>query len=478
MSTQQEHASYYNFYQPIQPNIYERVLIWNSHSNIFITTSTEIANTLQYGEIDHISEIQRQLLIKHGFLVADQDEISTVMRENHSANLTNEVLTETLLPSARCQLDCNYCGQTHSKANWSDDVIKAIMLHILSRLDQYKPKKLQVNWFGSEPLLSLSKLEHLSTQLIEICLQRNVEYAARVVTNGLRLTPDVCTRLQKIAVTEVEVTIDGVGMYHDLHRSTKNGHASFPTIWKNVQTLLESPNNLFALSIRCNVDRDNMQGVAPLIEILREYKSKVRFYTAPVYPWGNLVPKALDKEDFAKFQLNINALLIKSGWQIGVLPKRKTNMCIGTTNLGEVIDPMGNVMACTEGALVKTYEYHDSTQQGCGYHAITPQANTHRHMIGHVLMTEARHHRFRDFMSDTVTQLPCYQCKLFPSCAGVCAKVWSEQRVACPAYKLTIGQNMILHYLQYRSKSDDVINSIPPSPVMERVLGAEVASLN
>src|SRR5262249_18450781 len=151
-----------------------------------------------------------------------------------------------------------------------DLVVGAIQHRLESRYSAGRPyRRLNVGWFGGEPLLALGAIRRLTPQLRDASGRFGAVYTAHVVTNGVGLTPLVARELaEDLDVDLVEVTLDGPPAVHDARRHTKSGHATFERIWTNLNAIASDPVTDFALSLRCNVDRSNADAVPELISLI------------------------------------------------------------------------------------------------------------------------------------------------------------------------------------------------------------------
>ena len=80
------------------------------------------------------------------------------------------------------------------------------------------------NWMGGEPLLALDVIEKLTMGALEIAAKREVEFSAKIITNGYLLTPAVAEKLvQDFKVDFFQITLDGMANTHNRKRPSLNG---------------------------------------------------------------------------------------------------------------------------------------------------------------------------------------------------------------------------------------------------------------
>lgn len=238
-------------------------------------------------------------------------------------------------------------------------------------------------------------------------------------------------------VESVEVTLDGIEEFHDTHRYTKENLPSFKLIFENLKTILNRPDFKdlkCRITIRCNVDEDNREGVYPLIDLLAKegLDSKISyFYPIGIYSWGNDAHlNSLNKDDFAKRELDWYAYMLQYDFAVGVLPARKKVVCMSVNPNSDVYDADGNIYNCTEIAYVPTYDNSDYISGN-----LANQDSYKRNMI-------------TDW-NDTLLakKYPCSSCQLLPVCGGACPKSWHEDMRACPPFKFNIKEKLLFTYL-------------------------------
>lgn len=71
----------------------------------------------------------------------------------------------------------------------ANDIIKYINNEVKNNRSKYD--KIQLSWFGGEPLLNLKIIEYISSSVIEIARKNKIEYSADMTTNGYLLNPRV-----------------------------------------------------------------------------------------------------------------------------------------------------------------------------------------------------------------------------------------------------------------------------------------------
>jgi len=434
--------SYYTIFSDSVNSKKDSVLFSTRSSESFLV-SRKIRRLLEENEIDHLPDrIKKTLIDKKVLVKADENELLTIAKENQEASTEkNTVLYEVIQPSANCQLGCDYCGQDHRKVNISSKLYHKIVERIRAKAAKKKYQKLSIGWFGGEPLMSLRQIRELTAHFQALAREFGMEYGAKIVTNGLSLKEAIFLELVKdLKVDEIEITLDGTATFHDHRRHLKNGGKSFEIIFNNLLTIVNRPDFEelgCSLSVRCNVDKRNWEGVSPLIQHLAAHglhKKLAYFYPIGVYSWGGneAHKKSLTKEEFAAQEIDWLIEMIEAGFSPQILPNRQKQVCIVVSDSSEMYDAYGNIFNCTEVSY--TDHYKDTAFVLGNLHKDHQDFSANRPLS--------------DWNQTILTdRFPCHTCKMLPVCGGGCPKAWYEDMRACPSAKFNIKERLALAYV-------------------------------
>jgi uncharacterized protein len=409
--------------------------------------------TLRSGELDKLEDTTlNELAAAEALVPQDEDELTVMLSRNHEAIQTNTHLNYVIQPTAHCQLGCGYCGQTHEKTNLTQVNEAAILSDVSARLDARDFSELNLCWFGSEPLAGIRQIRSLTPQLRRIADERNVEYRASMITNGLAMSKKVGAELVKqLGIISITVSLDGTAVFHDQRRHTKSGKPTFDRIFANLAALAETAaDDPIEIKVRCNVDRQNASDVIPLMKRLHSegLHRSVQFYTAPIHAWGNDAHlRSLDPGDYAKLELSWFVELRRLGFSVPLVPKVQRVVCLAVQPQAALVDAHGTLFNCTEVSYVPTY------------------GSPNRLALGSVL--DGEHGNARDILgsfNDEVAagKFGCSRCPLLPVCGGACPKEWVEGRAPCPSSKQNMADRLLLAAAFERMDAPDVqIRSTP-----------------
>lgn len=274
----------------------EICLLFSGRTGKNILVSKKVFSIVENGKFTTLQPKVLEILISEKVLVpSTEDELDEINKENkvQLSKKSTDRLYVSIQPTAACQLACDYCGQAHSRKFLTDSLIEQIVCRIKQKISLKDTKSLEIGWFGGEPLMAFSKMKKLNEQLKDIAISRNLKYTGHITTNGYALSPSIYKMLkEEFNVYRIEITLDGSKEFHDKRRVTTSGIGSFDIIFNNLKAITQSPfydKNTCVISIRCNVDERNIEGVIPLLEMLYKHnmQDKIIFYTTPVVSWSN-----------------------------------------------------------------------------------------------------------------------------------------------------------------------------------------------
>ena len=254
-------------------------LLYNSLSNSFAELDTQTYQKLcRVRDIGNITDLEEDLIedLKKIKAIVDSDELE-IKRIKHLTlchRFANNSLHLTINPTLNCNFACPYCfekTQDHTKI--MDEETENRVAEFIKKADK---KIVNVVWFGGEPLLGFKSIERLTHKIIDL----GVIYNATMVTNGYLLSETVISKLAKLKINSLQITLDGNPGIHDSRRKLKNGGKTFDVILSNIKKVYElSPNT--RVNIRVNLDRTNIDSYIGLYDTIRNLNcSNIAIYPA------------------------------------------------------------------------------------------------------------------------------------------------------------------------------------------------------
>lgn len=416
---------------------------------------------LQADQVKDLDVDRRQVLVDAELLVPEgEDELDTILRQNDEAAASEKTLYIVIQATAYCQLGCSYCGQRHYRKRLSHEDQDRLVARIDRKLASGRYEQLRVAWYGGEPLVGLPVIRSLTPRLVALAAKHGCSYTAKTATNGLALSPKVATELvQQHHIRSIEITLDGSARTHDVSRRTKNGRPTFDTIFRNVVRFARRDDLDAKLSIRCNATRENRDEVLPLVRMLAEagiHDRISRFYVAPVYNWGDNQAgyENAPCEEFGRWEIEWYAEMMRLGFHVTLLPKRKKTPCMAVCPDSEAVDPNGVLFNCAEVSLISGYERPELASDLPILDDHTACARTNIYAVGN--LTEGSDPAQRLHFGNLTDRIRCgngvncNNCRMLPACGGSCPKKWLDGTPPCPPEKFNIEQRMLLTYAQTR----------------------------
>jgi uncharacterized protein len=409
-----------------------RVLFQSATSQVYLLPQ-EVVDRFA-GDAGDLSSDERAELAQARILVDEgEDEFGAVVAENIAAAGRTDVRTFVLMPTAYCNMGCEYCGQQHFKSPQSPRHRQAVVDRVLRAVHDSGTTSLHINWFGAEPLMGYAQIRDISAAVIPACDDRELPFSARLVTNGSLLTlAKLRTLHHDCRVGHFEITLDGLS--HNALRPLKSGRGSLArTVDLIAEAVADAELSELTFSVRSNIsqrNRDEHAGFAALVRQAGLATDQVGFYATPVRSWGNDVSDvAIPAGDIATVERQWLDAYLANGLTTAVLPTgRKPTVCVAVARGAEVVDPTGNLHSCTEQPLVPGRE---TTALGhitdLGMPALRPAG---------------AYDTWNQELRDRTTPATCPSCSIFPICGGHCPLVWGEGWPACPTIKTTLPMRL------------------------------------
>src|SRR5690606_16453719 len=191
--------------QPL-PNNESKSLYYSTKTGEIMLMSSELIKYIESKQWENINNDELLQLTRCEILVCeDENELETILSFDSHSEDYKEALGVTIQPTANCQLGCHYCGQAHSKNKMTDLVVKKTLERIKHILISQNYKKLNITWYGGEPLLALSLIESFYSDIFNFCIDNQIEYNSDIITNGLLLKPEYFEKLMKSNVSSIQV---------------------------------------------------------------------------------------------------------------------------------------------------------------------------------------------------------------------------------------------------------------------------------
>jgi uncharacterized protein len=214
-----------------------------------------------------------ETLAKNGFLVRHLSSERAAL-ESHFAAFREDAsqLRVTILTTLQCNFACDYCYQgEHGDAGspaekMSIGTATRVAAWIARQVEEVKPGRLVLTFFGGEPLLNVPAMFEIAGRSSKHAASRGVTQLVNIITNGLLLTPQVVEIMMPLGLTGVKVTLDGDRETHDRMRPLRGGQGTFDRIIENVRRVAP----LVPVTIGGNFDMETAGRYPVLLDFLKE----------------------------------------------------------------------------------------------------------------------------------------------------------------------------------------------------------------
>ncbi|WP_032120997.1 radical SAM/SPASM domain-containing protein [Clostridium amazonitimonense] len=191
----------------------------------------------------------------------------------------NNVFHIILNPTLNCNFRCSYCYEEHKTESFNEEIMNRIIKLVERKSSE--ENKIQVAWFGGEPLLEFDKIKHLTDMFKNICSNNNCLYEAKIITNGYLLNDKNIKKLKDLNITNAQITLDGTKEYHDKKRHLQNGEGTYEKVKESCVNILK---NDIKLTLRVNIDEENYEDISNLFNVIPDiYKKNVNFQASNLF---------------------------------------------------------------------------------------------------------------------------------------------------------------------------------------------------
>ena len=363
---------------------------------------------------------------KQGFIVPNETNELEIVNKTRIAACTsndNKACSYRIYTCTACNASCAYCFEKDMKPQYmkiatQNDVFNYIISHI------NHAKRLNITWFGGEPLLAPSVIERLTFLLDNKLSGENVETCYSIVTNGSLITKDLAEKIaNKWHISVVQITLDGYEKYYNnVKQYSLPEKYNYKSVISGIHELLAYPN--VEVQLRINYTPNSINEVNLLLDhIFEEFSSidgtidsHLHPYVFPIWDTterkGNIEYGISSKDDDA--YIDLCSRLVKMGvinWLDIMRLGLKDRHCGAMTMHGLSFLPDGSIIKCCEA-------YKESVV-GTAHHGITTNNKN-------------------EYWGAGIISSHCEECVLLPMCQGGCLASQYSNMPTCIASKNSI----------------------------------------
>lgn len=258
----------------------DKMLLYNTYSlNYRWIDKADFADINEQSSIDLLDV--PEYLATEGFLVPSElDEIQRLKDDVQSHTDKADFMFLSIFTTLACNYRCVYCfekDQLCQTEYMTLETADEIITFIKRRYKEHQfTKPLKIKWFGGEPLLNMEIIRYISKELHS----NNIEYSAKLYTNGRLLTKELAIELKELGVTdEVVIPIDGLASTYAELKGCKED--DFYVVLNNIKEC----EDILKIVIHINVSDASKDDIQPLYNILKnDYGIKSKMQPVNIAP--------------------------------------------------------------------------------------------------------------------------------------------------------------------------------------------------
>lgn len=386
------------------------VLVYNTLTRSFIKLPIKEWSSLP----DDVDRELQTLLHNQGFLLENtENEINKYKYFCYKKAFDNSTMHLTIAPTMQCNFNCSYCFEGTYKT--FPVMTKEVQKHLVEFICQKsQTKKINLCWFGGEPLLAFNSIVEISEALDS----NNIPYTAHMISNGSLFTKSVVEKLPKLHLTHIQISIDGIGAVHNKNRHYKSGKSSFDDVLRGIDLILSKTDVKLILQVM--IDNTHPMAHYQVLDFMKERhlgaleKGQLKIGVNAIKNKTNFDGANNCFSDSQLFEKKVQELQ-NSSYQLfkPTLPGL-SHPCMFRTSTSFAIDSKGYIYRCVE------------------------QLGQQDKSIGDLVSGRLSFMKLADsiFDNDAFEDPKCISCNVFPICGGGCPiKRKDERSDQCSFYK-------------------------------------------
>ena len=418
--------SKYNFYYKIK----NKHFLFNALSKGLILLNENNYNNLKHNKFSEMNQEDIKMLKDSDYLIEDDEDELKEYKYLYLKNQYNiQSLVITVAPTMNCNFSCPYCFEKREINLMNKEVQDSLIKYIYKKIKLNKIKKLVITWYGGEPLMAKDIINDISTKILKIIKENNIEYYSNIITNGYLIDDETVLNFKKNLISSAQITIDGPPKIHNQRRILHNKKPTFEKIIDNVKKLIKNNIEVF---IRVNVDETNYMYIFDLLKILKEnYLEKCYISLGFVKPYTNqcetIKQYCLNEKKYRHIEYRFYSQLEKMGFQktYELNIYGTPNYCTSVKENSFVIDPNGYMYRCWNNVGKKEKSFDN----------ILNNQDENK---------KINNEQLKYSLYNPLSFKKCINCKGLPICRGGCPYEKIEKDIFdCKDYK-TIIKNYIL----------------------------------
>lgn len=382
--------------------------LYNSLSNALLQVDEDtyhrfLSAKQQKGHLDEsgFCEDERDVLKRKCFVCENQEDDFLLYRSKiQQLREQRQYMHLTIAPTMNCCFKCYYCFE-HQKYNTyiNEECLDAIIQYILK---QKELEKINLTWFGGEPLMAQPQIKMFHEKLIE----NKIDISnTNIITTGYHIDKDTLSLFKYIGLSSIQITLDGSKEEHNRIKHFSGCDDVFERIMENISLVLNDAPNIH-VSIRVNITRHNMNSFPEIFNFL-----SLRFQSKNISVTPAIVKnKMVKNENLSSFLSNKEffQFIMDLYYKYGIVtpfieyPQNQICECAIRDKMAISFDPEGNAYKCWEKIGDKKYAIGKINKTGILENINIKELN--RELYG----------------ADPMLDSTCSKCSFLPICNGGC----------------------------------------------------------
>ncbi len=324
-----------------QAAVPEGLLLYNAMTNAFVLLNPEEA--AQMG--------RNEELIRNWFLVpSDQDDQRLADQLKATLQMMQpakkRITFYTIFTTTDCNARCFYCFEKgRSRIPMGEETARQVVAYIRQNCGGHR---VQLNWFGGEPLYNSKAIDLICQGLGE----GGIQYTSRMTSNGYLFDEELLTRAVELwHLKRVQITLDGTEEVYNRSKAFIYREGSpYRRVVDNIEGLLDRE---IRVAIRLNFDLYNAENLFQLVEELTPRfrgRKGLTIYSHVLFEEsiGNGKGRSEDQRSLVyEKQRALQAYLVEQGFAHYSLRREpRLNHCIADHDGAVTILPGGELGRC------------------------------------------------------------------------------------------------------------------------------------
>ncbi len=170
-------------------------------------------------------------LVRGGYLIPEGfDELQNIFSLYYETAMDSRARI-IILPTEECNFRCRYCYESYQKGKMSEE--DQISLSEFIQKQMNSTNRLQISWFGGEPLEAFDVVCHIMDVVNRMAEKKCVRLVSDMSTNAYNLDAQTFDTLYNYNVRSFQITLDGMEEQHNRQRVLKDGSGTFSRVFEN-----------------------------------------------------------------------------------------------------------------------------------------------------------------------------------------------------------------------------------------------------